>query len=432
MAEGLLEVNNIETYYGPIMAIRGISFGVPRGAIVTILGANGAGKTTILKTVSGVMEPQKGTVTFEGRALRGLDPDKVMRLGLSHVPEGREVFPLLTVRENLKMGAYTRTDAGAVAQDMQMVYDYFPVLAMRAEQRAGLLSGGEQQMLSISRALMARPKMMLLDEPSLGLSPLLVKVLAWGFAVSPEKVALTISLNRMMFPYIFFISLSAIMSGILNGFDVFALPAFTPVLLNAAIIAAGTGLGEAGLYWDGRTHHPFATEGGHANFGASDAVESELLHWLSTQFGHVSWERLVSGPGLVNVYRFLRDTHRGEEPGWLAEEMRARDPAAVISDAAQSGKSPLCLQALDLFMGLYGSEAGNLALKIMATGGVYVGGGIAPKNLDKLKDGTFMKRFVAKGRMQRLLETMPVKVILNDKTALLGAARCAAVRSGLT
>ena len=175
MAEGLLEVNNIETYYGPIMAIRGISFGVPRGAIVTILGANGAGKTTILKTVSGVMEPQKGTVTFEGRALRGRDPDKVMRLGLSHVPEGREVFPLLTVRENLKMGAYTRKDADAVAQDMQMVYDYFPVLAMRAEQRAGLLSGGEQQMLSISRALMARPKMMLLDEPSLGLSPKLVK-----------------------------------------------------------------------------------------------------------------------------------------------------------------------------------------------------------------------------------------------------------------
>ena len=175
MAEGLLEVNNIETYYGPIMAIRGISFGVPRGAIVTILGANGAGKTTILKTVSGVMDSQKGTVTFEGRVLRGLDPDKVMRLGLSHVPEGREVFPLLTVRENLKMGAYTRKDSDAVAQDMKMVYDYFPVLAMRAEQRAGLLSGGEQQMLSISRALMARPKMMLLDEPSLGLSPRLVK-----------------------------------------------------------------------------------------------------------------------------------------------------------------------------------------------------------------------------------------------------------------
>ncbi|HUO62670.1 MAG TPA: ABC transporter ATP-binding protein [Terriglobales bacterium] len=175
MANELLEVNNIETYYGPIMAIRGISFAVPRGAIVTILGANGAGKTTILKTVSGVMDAQKGTVTFEGRPLRGLDPDKVMRLGLSHVPEGREMFPLLTVRENLKMGAFTRRDTAGVAQDMNMVYDYFPVLGARAEQRAGSLSGGEQQMLAISRALMARPKMILLDEPSLGLSPKLVK-----------------------------------------------------------------------------------------------------------------------------------------------------------------------------------------------------------------------------------------------------------------
>jgi branched-chain amino acid transport system ATP-binding protein len=175
MANELLEVNNIETYYGPIMAIRGISFAVPRGAIVTILGANGAGKTTILKTVSGVMDAQKGTVTFEGRSLRGLDPDKVMRLGLSHVPEGREMFPLLTVRENLKMGAFTRRDAEGVAEDMKMVYDYFPVLGARAEQRAGSLSGGEQQMLAISRALMARPKMILLDEPSLGLSPKLVK-----------------------------------------------------------------------------------------------------------------------------------------------------------------------------------------------------------------------------------------------------------------
>jgi len=200
---------------------------------------------------------------------------------------------------------------------------------------------------------------------------------------------------------------------------------------NAAIIAAGTGLGEAGLYWDGRMHHPFATEGGHTNFGPGDAIEAELLHWLSGQFDHVSWERLVSGPGLVNVYRFVRDTRSGEEPAWLAEEMRSGDTAAAISRAAQSGRSPLCAQALDLFMGLYGSEAGNLALKIMATGGVYVGGGIAPKNLDKLNDGTFMKRFVAKGRMQGLLEAMPVKVILNDKTALLGAARCAAVRSGL-
>ena len=175
MAEPLLAVTNLETFYGPVMAIRGVSFAVPRGDIVTILGANGAGKTTILKTVSGVMDPQKGTVTFDGREIQGRDPDRVARLGLSHVPEGREVFPLLTVRENLAMGAYTRSDADAVARDMEMVYEYFPVLKSRAEQRAGSLSGGEQQMLAISRALMARPAMMLLDEPSLGLSPRLVK-----------------------------------------------------------------------------------------------------------------------------------------------------------------------------------------------------------------------------------------------------------------
>jgi len=175
MAGALLTVNNIETCYGPIIAIRGVSFAVEAGAIVTILGANGAGKTTILKTVSGVMDPQKGTVTFDGREIQRMDPDKVVRLGLSHVPEGREVFPFLSVRENLRMGAYTRTDADGVGRDMEMVYRYFPVLKERAEQRAGQLSGGEQQMLSISRALMARPKMMLLDEPSLGLAPLLVK-----------------------------------------------------------------------------------------------------------------------------------------------------------------------------------------------------------------------------------------------------------------
>jgi branched-chain amino acid transport system ATP-binding protein len=175
MADALLEVSNLETYYGPIVAVRGVSFAVPRGSIVTILGANGAGKTTILKTVSGVMDPQKGTVTFDGRSIQGMDPDRVMRLGLAHVPEGREVFPLLTVRENLRMGAYTRRDADGVARDLDMVYDYFPVLGARAEQRAGALSGGEQQMLAISRALMARPTMMLLDEPSLGLSPKLVK-----------------------------------------------------------------------------------------------------------------------------------------------------------------------------------------------------------------------------------------------------------------
>ena len=175
MAEALLAVTNVETYYGPIMALRGVSFTVPAGAIVTILGANGAGKTTILKTVSGVMDPQKGSVTLEGRPIHGLDPDRVARLGLSHVPEGREVFPFLSVRENLRMGAYARRDTAAVAQDLEMVTEYFPVLASRAEQRAGSLSGGEQQMLAIGRALMARPKVMLLDEPSLGLAPKLVK-----------------------------------------------------------------------------------------------------------------------------------------------------------------------------------------------------------------------------------------------------------------
>src|SRR5690348_1868467 len=157
------------------MALRGVSFGVPAGSIVTILEANGAGKTTILKTVSGVMDPQKGTVNLEGRPIHGLDPDRVVRLGLSHVPEGREVFPFLTVRENLRMGAFTRRDADGVAQDLETVFGYFPVLRERADQRAGSLSGGEQQMLAISRALMARPKVMLLDEPSLGLSPKLVK-----------------------------------------------------------------------------------------------------------------------------------------------------------------------------------------------------------------------------------------------------------------
>ena len=175
MPEPILAVSNIETCYGPIVAIRGVSFEVPQGGIVTILGANGAGKTTVLKTISGVMDPQKGSVVFEGRQIRRMDPDKVMRLGISHVPEGREVFPFLSVRENLRMGAYTRRDADGIAEDLGAVFHYFPMLRERANQRGGSLSGGEQQMLAISRALMARPRLMLMDEPSLGLSPKLVK-----------------------------------------------------------------------------------------------------------------------------------------------------------------------------------------------------------------------------------------------------------------
>jgi len=174
-ARTVLSVNNLESFYGPIMAIRGVSLEVREGQIVTVLGANGAGKTTLLKTISGVMNPEKGEIVYEGSNIAGWEPDKVVRAGIVHVPEGREVFPLLTVEENLKMGAYVRSDAEGVRQDQEMVYGYFPILAERRRQAAGTLSGGQQQMLAIGRGLMARPKLMLLDEPSLGLSPILVK-----------------------------------------------------------------------------------------------------------------------------------------------------------------------------------------------------------------------------------------------------------------
>ena len=195
---------------------------------------------------------------------------------------------------------------------------------------------------------------------------------------------------------------------------------------NAAIISAGTGLGQAGLYWDGRLHRPFASEGGHGDFAPRNELEIELLRYLLKQHQRVSTERVVSGPGLLNVYRFLRDTGRGEEPAWLAERMRQQDPSAVISQAALRRESALCEQALDLLVTLYGAEAGNLALKMMATGGVYLGGGIAPKILPKLQDPIFLNAFTAKGRLKPLMQAMPVRVILNDQTALLGAARYAA------
>ena len=198
---------------------------------------------------------------------------------------------------------------------------------------------------------------------------------------------------------------------------------------NAAVIAAGTGLGEAGLYWNGQQHLPFAGEGGHTSFAPSDPLQIELLRFLSQEFGHVSWERVLSGPGLYNIYRFLRDTGRGEEPDWLTEKMQQHDPSAVISQTALADTSVLCRQALDLFVVLYGAEAGNMALKLMATAGVYVGGGIAPKIIQKLTDSTFMEAFVAKGRLKPLLQAIPVRIIMNDKVALLGAARFATLQA---
>ena len=175
MTDAILSVRNLETYYGPITAIRGVSFDVKPGQIVTILGANGAGKTTVLKSVCGAMEPQKGVVTFEGRSITRREPDWVARNGIAHVPEGREIFPFMTVKGNLLMGAYARKDKQEIERDIEMVYGYFPILRERAVSAAGYLSGGQQQMLAIGRGLMARPKLMLLDEPSLGLSPLLTK-----------------------------------------------------------------------------------------------------------------------------------------------------------------------------------------------------------------------------------------------------------------
>lgn len=175
MTAPLLELRNIETYYGPIMAIRGVSLNVDEGEIVAVLGANGAGKTTLLKTATGALDSNKGQVLLDGEQIQCRDPDWVARKGIAHVPEGREVFPFLTVAENLAMGAFNRSDKDAIAKDVETVYGYFPALKQLDDRMAAYLSGGQQQMLAIGRGFMARPRLLMLDEPSLGLSPVLVK-----------------------------------------------------------------------------------------------------------------------------------------------------------------------------------------------------------------------------------------------------------------
>ena len=192
-----------------------------------------------------------------------------------------------------------------------------------------------------------------------------------------------------------------------------------------ALIAAGTGLGESILVWQGSQYHPMPSEGGHADFAPNSDMEIELLRYLRTNYLHVSWERVLSGAGLHAIYEFLRDTKKNE-PTWVAERVKVGDPAAVIAEIGLSRGAEICVQALDLFAAIYGAEAGNLALKALSLGGVYVGGGIAPKLLPKLKEGGFVRSFMNKGRYKRLMSGIPVKVIVNPKTALIGAASAGA------
>ncbi|MGD0797890.1 MAG: glucokinase [Acidobacteriaceae bacterium] len=199
---------------------------------------------------------------------------------------------------------------------------------------------------------------------------------------------------------------------------------------HRGLIAAGTGLGEALLIWDGKTHRPIASEGGHCDFAARTDREIGLLECLRrTLNGRVSWERVVSGIGIKNVYAYLRDVEKLEEPQWLRDRMAAEDPNAVIGQCAEDGSSPLCLETMKTFAAAYGAEAGNIALKVLAVGGVYLGGGIAPKSLKTLGEGGFLQAFLDKGRLSPLLESVPVRVILDDTCALLGAAAYAEARA---
>ena len=200
---------------------------------------------------------------------------------------------------------------------------------------------------------------------------------------------------------------------------------------NRALIAAGTGLGQGVLTWNGRTHIPFPSEGGHVDYAPRNEDEIDLLRFLKQKYnGRISFERVVSGMGMTNIYEFLREVRGVDEPAWLAEKMAAAgDPNAVITELGLAAKSEICEKTLDMFVSAYGAEAGNLALKVLSVGGMYVGGGIAPRILEKLKDGTFMKAFTDKGRLSQLLINTPVRIILESRAALMGAAAFAEARA---
>jgi glucokinase len=226
--------------------------------------------------------------------------------------------------------------------------------------------------------------------------------------------------------------LAALANGIqtLGPEDVVVLNPGNDVAGNRAVVAAGTGLGVAGLFWDGRQHRPFASEGGHADFAPRSTLEAEMMLHLSKRFGRVSCERIVSGAGLLNIYQFLRDTGRGEEPDWLRRRMVEEDPAKVISIAGIDRSSSLCAQALDVFATVYGAVAGNIGLLFLATGGIYLGGGIAPKMLPRLQDpNLFRAAFSDKGRLRSVVEQIPVRVVLDERVGLKGAAQVATVEA---
>ncbi len=190
------------------------------------------------------------------------------------------------------------------------------------------------------------------------------------------------------------------------------------------MISARTGLGVAGLYWDGFRHHPFACEGGHTDFAPRNELEVELFRYILKKYGHVSSERVLSGPGIKTIYDFLRDSKKAEEPAWLKEQMdKTHDAPALISQIAQEKKAPICEQTFSIFVSLYGAKTGDCALTFMSTGGIFICGIIAARNLSKMQDPAFMEAFLSKGRMRGLLEDMPVKVVLNDDCGIMGAAR---------